>query len=99
MNSGNFAGPIIFLTSIIVCNFGVLNIIVALMVERMSTMTADTEKRKGKILKQVEEKIIESLLNEFQESDEDMNGMLERREFLNLLEKRSVKDKLMLLGI
>lgn len=99
IGSGNISGPIIFLTAIIVCNFGVLNIIIALMVERMSTMTTETERRKGKILKQVEEKIIESLLKDFVDSDEDSNGMLEKIEFQNLLDKKSVKDKLQLLGI
>jgi len=94
----NTPAVIVLILAIIVCNYGILNLIIALMVERMSVMRKDIEAGNGKILSRIEQGVLTSLGNDFRRYDSDRNSELDHKEFMNLIRQPETSFKLRLLG-
>jgi len=90
---------IVFIFTIIVCNFGVLNIVISLMVERIGCLKKDNEAKRGRVLRGVEANIMDSMTMDFMNADLDENGELDTIEFQKLIESDMVSFKLRMLGI
>jgi len=93
--------PALFLlfVTIIVCNFGLLNIIIAVMVERVQTIAQVSKEQTGKVLENTEHELLKSMGEEFKAHDEDDNAELDFDEFRALIRTPSFLYKLRLLGI
>jgi len=83
----------------LLCTFGVLNIIIAVMVERIQVITKGNATQTGKILEKTEHKLLESMAMDFQGADMDNNGELEFDEFKRMIYSDSMSYKLRLLGV
>jgi len=88
----------VFLT-IIVCTFGVMNIIIAVMVERMQTIAQENKDMTSSVLQHTEQELLKSMGEEFNDADLDGNGELEYDEFKRLIRTSSLQYKFRLLGI
>lgn len=85
--------------SVIVLNFGTFNILVAVMVERISTMSSDSKELNSRACAMAEQMILRQLLKEFEQQDEDGNGNLSLKEFKKLIRQPNLLGKLSLLGL
>ncbi|CAE7615776.1 Catsper1 [Symbiodinium natans] len=92
------AGPVLFLL-IFVVSFGTLNILVAVMVERISVITADNRLRAEQSRKHMEAILLESVVEELHANDRDGSGDLSLKEFKKMIRIPSLIKKLGLLGI
>jgi len=92
------AGPAVFLL-IFVISFGTLNILVAVMVERISVITADNRLRAEQSRKRMEAILLESVVEELHANDRDGSGDLSQKEFKKMIRIPSLVKKLGLLGI
>eukprot|EP00440_Ansanella_granifera_P052841 gb/GFBE01057293.1/.p1 GENE.gb/GFBE01057293.1/~~gb/GFBE01057293.1/.p1 ORF type:complete len:480 (+),score=115.09 gb/GFBE01057293.1/:1-1440(+) len=92
------SGPVI-LGAIVVLSFGTLNILVAVMVERISTIASVTKENSQKIMEKTEAAVLQAIVEEFHEHDKDESGDLELKEFKKLIRLPSLSHKLGLLGI
>jgi len=92
------AGPVVFLC-IFVVSFGTLNILVAVMVERISVITADNRVHAAQARKRGEAILLESIVEELHANDRDGSGDLSQKEFKKLIRIPSLVKKLGLLGI
>lgn len=99
MEAGCTPGLVIIILAIVVLNFGVLNIIIALMVEQMARLIKSAETSNGKKIGKTEEQILASLGYDFHEADVDDSGELDIDEFLALIRTDAIAFKLRLLGI
>lgn len=97
VQAGNSSGTILLIGAIIICNFGILNLIVALMVERMAQMHKEMEYTKRGILAKVEHQVLMSLKNDFQNMNIS-HKELEHAEFVQLLRDPTVAFKLRMMG-
>jgi len=66
----------IALATITVCSFGVLNVIIAVMVERTLTIAKENAKAIGGVLEKTENELLHSMKQYFLELDEDGSGEL-----------------------
>lgn len=98
LNAGSPAALALFILAIIICHFGVLNIIVAVMVERVAEMSKEAKMKGYRLMEKVEVDLMVALGRDFGYCDEDRSGALDLQEFLRLVEMDSVKGKLLLLG-
>ncbi|OLQ00973.1 Cation channel sperm-associated protein 1 [Symbiodinium microadriaticum] len=92
------AAPAVFLL-IFVISFGTLNILVAVMVERISVITADNRLRAEQSRKRMEAILLESVVEELHANDRDGSGDLSQKEFKKMIRIPSLVKKLGLLGI
>lgn len=99
LDSGCILGLVLIVFAIVILNFGVLNIIVALMVEKMAQLIKGAEASNGKMIGKTEEKILMSLGHDFHAADTDSSGELDYDEFLQLIRSQDIAFKLRLLGI
>jgi len=89
---------LLFVT-LIFCTFGVLNIIIAVMVESIHTRVQHSQNKANNALVQTEEWLLNSLVEEFCEADLDGNGELDLDEFRRMLRNDSLRRKLRLLNV
>mmetsp|Transcript_42086 Transcript_42086/g.131192 ORF Transcript_42086/g.131192 Transcript_42086/m.131192 type:complete len:482 (+) Transcript_42086:68-1513(+) len=89
----------ILVAAIIVCTFGITNLIIAVMVERVQTIMEETTSVSNKVLEKTEFDILRSMGEEFQLADLDANGELGFEEFQRVLHLPSIVLKLRLLGV
>eukprot|EP00930_Biecheleria_cincta_P073439 TRINITY_DN60738_c0_g1_i1.p1 TRINITY_DN60738_c0_g1~~TRINITY_DN60738_c0_g1_i1.p1 ORF type:complete len:487 (-),score=86.08 TRINITY_DN60738_c0_g1_i1:33-1472(-) len=89
----------VLMMAIVVLTFGTLNILVAVMVERVGQIAQDSKQTSQKILVQTETLLLQSILDDFHDADSQENGHLELKEFRKLIRGRSMSQKLSLLGV
>merc|ERR1719484_379181 len=74
----------VMLFVITVCTFGVLNVIVAVMVERTLTIAKENRDIIGGVLEKTEKELLKSMAEDFFALDEDGSGELDFEEFQKL---------------
>merc|ERR1719335_145143 len=89
----------VMLAVITVCTFGVLNVIVAVMVERTLTIARENRDIIGGVLEKTEKELLKSMAEDFFALDEDGSGELDFEEFCKLIRTEHFSFKLRLLGI
>jgi voltage-gated sodium channel len=89
----------VMLAVITVCTFGVLNVIVAVMVERTLTIAKENRDIIGGVLEKTEKELLKSMAEDFFALDEDGSGELDFEEFKGLIRTEHFSFKLRLLGI
>jgi voltage-gated sodium channel len=89
----------VYLAIITVCTFGVLNVIVAVMVERTLTIAKENRDIIGGVLEKTEKELLKSMAEDFFALDEDGSGELDFEEFQKLIRTPTFSFKLRLLGI
>lgn len=87
------------LITIIVCTFGVLNVIIAVMVERTLTIAKENRDIIGGVLEKTEKELLKSMAEDFFMRDQDSNGELDFEEFQKLIRTPHFGFKLRLLGM
>jgi voltage-gated sodium channel len=92
------AAGILFLM-IIVGSFGVVNVIVAVMVESARANSEENKAYAAKIMEKMDQDILLSLGQSFKVADEDDSGELDQDEFMKFIQKPAVALKMRLLGI
>lgn len=92
------AAAILFLM-IVVGSFGVINVIVAVMVESARANSAENKAFAAKIMEKMDAEILKALGESFVIADEDESNELDREEFIRFLERPDVAFKMRLLGI
>lgn len=90
---------VVLILSITVLNWGTLNILLAVLIERMQNMNLENRIASEQRLEKAEAKLLESLGQDFKDADIDGKGELEFKEFQLLIRERTLKEKLNLLGI
>lgn len=85
--------------SIVVMTFGTLNILVAVMVERVGQISQDSKQTSQRAVAQTETLLLESILDDFHDADIHGNGDLELKEFRKMIRGPSMAKKLSLLGV
>lgn len=89
----------VFLGVITVCTFGVLNVIIAVMVERTLTIAKENRDIIGGVLEKTEKELLKSMAEDFFALDEDGSGELDFDEFQKLIRTPTFSFKLRLVGI
>merc|ERR1719335_2134526 len=89
----------VFLAVITICTFGVLNVIIAVMVERTLTIAKENRDIIGGVLEKTEKELLKSMAEDFFALDEDGSGELDLEEFQSLIRSEHFSFKLRLLGI
>lgn len=90
---------VILLAAIVWLTFGTLNILVAVMVERISSISQDSKATSQKVLERTENTLLHSIVNEFEHFDKDGSGQLEFHEFRKMIRTKSMTNKIHLLGV
>jgi voltage-gated sodium channel len=85
--------------AVVVCSFGVLNIIVAVMVERMQNIALESKEMTSKVLEKTEHALLCSMADEFKAAELDESGEVTLEEFRKMLTVPSMTFKLRLLGL
>jgi len=99
MSSVSPAMTWVFLAVITICTFGVLNVIIAVMVERTLTIAKENRDIIGGVLEKTEKELLKSMTEDFFELDDDGSGELDFEEFQKLIRSPTFSFKLRLLGI
>jgi len=89
----------VMLAVITVCTFGVLNVIIAVMVERTLTIAKENKELSNGMLEKTEKLLLRSMADDFFALDEDGSGELDFEEFQKLIRTPSFEFKLRLLGL
>eukprot|EP00927_Polykrikos_kofoidii_P055731 TRINITY_DN49947_c0_g1_i1.p1 TRINITY_DN49947_c0_g1~~TRINITY_DN49947_c0_g1_i1.p1 ORF type:complete len:473 (-),score=106.44 TRINITY_DN49947_c0_g1_i1:157-1575(-) len=89
---------VLFLT-IVICSFGVLNVIVAVMVERTLTIARENKDRTAQVLAKSEQELLKSIEKAFSNTELDENEEVDFEQFTELIQSPQVGYKLRLLGI
>jgi len=92
------ATPVLFLC-IFVVSFGTLNILVAVMVERISVITADRRTHADQARVRMEAYMLESMVEDLHANDKDGSGDISQKEFKKIIRIPALVKKLGLLGI
>lgn len=92
------ATPVLFLC-IFVLSFGTLNILVAVMVERISVITADRRTHAEQARVRMEAYMLESMVEDLHANDKDGSGDISQKEFKKIIRIPGLVKKLGLLGI
>lgn len=87
------------LLSIVIMSFGTLNILIAVMVERVGMISTEGKQDRQKLLEQTEVFLMESILDDFDEADSTKRGELDFKEFKKLVRGPAMAKKLSLVGI
>lgn len=90
---------IVIFLAIIICNFGLLNLIIGTVVQRVLVMTEEKRNATTEALKDVENLVLEDIETDFRIADTSGDGELDQEEFLELLKTPSFLTKLNLLRI
>eukprot|EP00747_Dinoflagellata_sp_TGD_P163251 gnl/TRDRNA2_/TRDRNA2_181720_c0_seq1.p1 gnl/TRDRNA2_/TRDRNA2_181720_c0~~gnl/TRDRNA2_/TRDRNA2_181720_c0_seq1.p1 ORF type:complete len:566 (-),score=100.31 gnl/TRDRNA2_/TRDRNA2_181720_c0_seq1:108-1805(-) len=90
---------IIFLTFYCIAGIGLLNIIVAVIVESTLAVAEQNSEREGKERAKQHKMVMDSLQSLFEEADTDGDGHLDREELLSAWKKKHVRDRMKMLGI
>lgn len=98
-DAGFLFAVLVFVLTIVICSFGILNMVIALMVERLSAMKEAASIKTGKYLNRIDTELMAALAEDFEKSDEDTSGELDNDEFLRLVAMPEVAFKLKLLGL
>lgn len=85
--------------SIPVLNWGTLNILLAVLIERMQNMNMENRTASEQRLEKAEAKLLETMAADFNEADVNSKGELEFSEFQLLIREPALKAKLNMLGI
>jgi voltage-gated sodium channel len=89
----------VMLGIITICTFGVLNVIIAVMVERTLTIAKENRDIIGSVLEKTEKELLASMEDDFKEVDADGSGELDYEEFQKLIRTETFGFKLRLLGV
>jgi len=92
------AAILVFLT-VVVGTFGVLNIVIAVMVERIRTIAQENKDLANRVLEHTEQDLFMSMASDFTEAELNEEGELGIDEFSEMLKTPSMTLKLRLLGI
>ncbi|CAK0902127.1 unnamed protein product [Prorocentrum cordatum] len=92
------AAIIVFLT-VVIGTFGVLNIVIAVMVERIRTIAQENKDLANRVLEHTEQDLFMSMASDFTEAELNEDGELGIHEFSEMLKTPSMTLKLRLLGI
>jgi len=92
-------GLLVTYLSNLVLSFGVLNILFAIMVERMMIISNETQESRATAIAKSERLLMTSMLEEFTEYDQDYNGELDFWEFRKVLRTPGMTKKLGFLGV
>lgn len=92
-------GLIVVFAAIVILNFGVLNLIIGLVVERVLALTEQKRKNLTVSMKEVEEIVLQDIEKDFALADTTGEGELDQAEFVELVKQKSFLDKLHLLNI
>jgi voltage-gated sodium channel len=92
-------GTVFVVLVILLCTFGVLNIIVAVMVERIRTIAEENKAMTNRVLEHTEQDLFMSMATDFSEAQLNEDGELGFQEFEEMLKTPSMVLKLRLLGI
>eukprot|EP00933_Yihiella_yeosuensis_P040412 TRINITY_DN34713_c0_g1_i1.p1 TRINITY_DN34713_c0_g1~~TRINITY_DN34713_c0_g1_i1.p1 ORF type:complete len:471 (-),score=97.64 TRINITY_DN34713_c0_g1_i1:142-1554(-) len=92
-------GLVCVILAIVILTFGTLNILVAVMVERITCITAEGKESSHKILEKTENALLQSMAEEFEANDREGLGELNFKEFRRMIRTDSLSKKLGLLGI
>jgi len=90
---------VIIVLSITVLNWGTLNILLAVLIERMQNMNAENRLASEQRLEKAEAKLLESMAQDFKDADMAGKGELEFKEFQLLIREPALKQKFNMLGI
>mmetsp|Transcript_70896 Transcript_70896/g.196981 ORF Transcript_70896/g.196981 Transcript_70896/m.196981 type:complete len:475 (-) Transcript_70896:189-1613(-) len=90
---------VVLLVAIVICSFGVLNVIVAVMVERTLAISKERKDATSKKLEHVELELLASMEGDFIEAEPDENNELDYTQFHRLLKSHKMSYKLRLLDI
>jgi len=89
----------VLLLAIVWLTFGTLNILVAVMVERISSISQDSKLASQKVLEKTENTLLRSIAMEFDSFDKEGRGQLDFSAFRKMIRTKSLSIKLGLLGI
>jgi len=89
----------VMLGVITICTFGVLNVIIAVMVERTLTIARENRDIIGGVLEKTEKELLKSMAEDFLAFDKDGSGELDFEEFQKLIRTDAFSFKLRLLGV
>eukprot|EP00930_Biecheleria_cincta_P052918 TRINITY_DN38226_c0_g1_i1.p1 TRINITY_DN38226_c0_g1~~TRINITY_DN38226_c0_g1_i1.p1 ORF type:complete len:477 (-),score=93.35 TRINITY_DN38226_c0_g1_i1:13-1443(-) len=90
---------VVIMMAIVCLTFGTLNILVAVMVERIASISQDSKVTSQKVLEKTENTLLRSIASEFETFDKDGNGQLDFFEFRKMIRTKSLGHKLGLLGV
>eukprot|EP00929_Paragymnodinium_shiwhaense_P096750 TRINITY_DN5844_c0_g1_i1.p1 TRINITY_DN5844_c0_g1~~TRINITY_DN5844_c0_g1_i1.p1 ORF type:complete len:488 (+),score=151.20 TRINITY_DN5844_c0_g1_i1:123-1586(+) len=92
-------GTIILFATIVVCSFGALNVIVAVMVEKTLSIARGNTEETTKILETTESELLKSMARDFENSGlQDINYEVGFDDFCKLVHSPTLSYKLKLLG-
>jgi Ca2+-binding EF-hand superfamily protein len=89
----------ILMLAVVWLTFGTLNILVAVMVERISSISQDSKLASQKVLEKTENTLLRSIAMEFDSFDTEGRGQLDFSAFRKMIRTKSLSNKLGLLGI
>lgn len=92
-------GAILVFLTVVVGTFGVLNIVIAVMVERIRTIAQENKDLANRVLEHTEQDLFMSMASDFTEAELNEDGELGIDEFSEMLKTPSMTLKLRLLGI
>jgi len=92
-------GAFLAFATVIVGAFGVMNIIIAVMVERIRTIAQENKDMTNRVLEHTEQDLFMSMASDFSEANLNDDGELGFDEFTEMLQTPSMTMKLRLLGI
>ncbi|CAK8985510.1 unnamed protein product [Durusdinium trenchii] len=92
-------GLLVTFLSNLILSFGVLNILFAIMVERMMIISHETQESRATAVAKSERLLMTAMLEEFTEYDQDYNGELDFWEFRKVLRTPGMTKKLSFLGV
>lgn len=95
----NWIAASIFFLMIILGSFGVINVILAVLVESARSNSQESRAYAAKIMQKFDEEIIRSLGYEFFIADDDGSGELEEDEFFRFCERPDVHTKMKMIGV
>lgn len=89
----------LMIATIVVCTYGMLNVIVAVIVEKTMTVAKENDNTLQKIMDDTEKRVLDAMASDFKAADNDGNVELDRREFKKLIRTQSMQHRLHLLGL
>jgi len=93
-------GTMVFVfVAIVLCTFGILNLVVAVIVERLQSRVDEEAARTDKLLEETEAELLESLAEDFENADLTEKNELTKEAFYELIKKPEMVTKLHLLGV
>lgn len=91
--------PWVFIFVLVICSFGVLNVIVGVIVERTMVVAQENEARVKKIVQDTEKLVMLSMAKEFSAYDDSGDAELDYDEFCEAIRSKSFAQKLRLIDV